>query len=416
MFMGLYEGSTQRGYIGSFAGNAQDVDFGTNTANTSGRVHLTTRAIPRLTIDSVGKVGIGTTAAIAQLDIVNPASYYGIWVKNTFLGNVDHLGIYAQSVNAPGWGIGVQAYGGFRGVYGVAEGGNSGGVSVGVYGYASGNPGYGSRYGVLGSTTGGSNAYGVFGRAGNATSFNAAGYFVGDVHATSFITTSDRRFKQDIQPVEHGLEQVLKLKPTTYTFKTTEFNGMHLPEGRQLGLIADEVKEVFPELVQQAVHPAEYDKEDRTKVISPEVKYEGVNYQGLIPVLIASVQQLNEKDKEIDELKEENKNIKERLMKLETLLTSGNNAVSLTSTYLEQNTPNPVQGSTIIRYHVPEASKSARLTLTNVKGQVMKTMTLNNRGTGQVNLNTQGFAAGTYNYTLYVDGRQVDIKRLVVTR
>jgi hypothetical protein len=50
MYMALHEGSTQRGYIGSYAGNAQDVDFGTNTINASGRVHLTTKAVPPLAL------------------------------------------------------------------------------------------------------------------------------------------------------------------------------------------------------------------------------------------------------------------------------------------------------------------------------------------------------------------------------
>jgi flagellar hook assembly protein FlgD len=101
---------------------------------------------------------------------------------------------------------------------------------------------------------------------------------------------------------------------------------------------------------------------------------------------------------------------------LEALLTNGNNPVTLTSAYLEQNTPNPVSGTTTIRYQVPERANSARLTLTNAKGQVVKSFTLNNRGSGQVNLNTSTLAAGSYHYTLFVDGRQVATKRFVVTR
>jgi hypothetical protein len=199
---------------------------------------------------------------------------------------------------------------------------------------------------------------------------------------------------------------VLKLKPAVYTFKTSERKSMQLPEGKQLGLIADEVKEVFPELVSQAVHPPEYDKEDRTKVITSEVKYEGVNYQGLIPVLIASIQ---EQQQQISALKVE-------LTALKIQIKDRNGGVTVTAVYLKQNTPNPVSGSTTIGYHVPETAGSARLTLTNAKGQVIKTISLNNRGTSQVNLNTASLAAGTYNYTLYVDGRRVDTKRLVIAR
>jgi hypothetical protein len=308
-------------------------------------------------------------------------------------------------------GFGIYAVGGLYGIHAVAEAGNYPYGATGVSGLAWGVPGgAGDRYGVYGNVSGGRNAYGVFGITGNAL-FNAAGYFGGDVWAYAYRTVSDRKFKQDIQPVKHGLEQVLKLKPSVYTFKTSEYNGMHLPEGKQLGLIADEVKEVIPELVSQAVHPAEYDKEDKTKVISPEVKYEGVNYQGLIPVLIASVQQLKaENDKQQQQI--------EDLKALVNKLTNGQPLNTLSNTgALEQNVPNPAGGSsTTIRYHIPESAASATLTLTNAKGQVVKTMMIGNKGTGQLNLNTQAFAAGTYHYSLYVGSKLADTKRLIIVR
>jgi hypothetical protein len=141
-------------------------------------------------------------------------------------------------------------------------------------------------------------------------------------------------------------------------------------------------------------------------VITSEVKYEGVNYQGLIPVLIASIQ---EQQQQISALKV-------KLTALKIQIKDRNGGVTVTAVYLKQNTPNPVSGSTTIGYHVPETAGSARLTLTNAKGQVIKTISLNNRGTSQVNLNTASLAAGTYNYTLYVDGRRVDTKRLVIAR
>ena len=89
------------------------------------------------------------------------------------------------------------------------------------------------------------------------------------------------------------------------------------------------------------------------------------------------------------------------------LKNSSTGTVTATSTYLEQNTPNPVNGTTIIRYHVPETTMLASINITNAKGQVIKTVTLS-KGSGQVSLNTAMLASGTYNYTLYVDGKQAD--------
>jgi hypothetical protein len=35
---------------------------------------------------------------------------------------------------------------------------------------------------------------------------------------------------------------------------------------------------------------------------------------------------------------------------------------------------------------------------------------------GEINLNTGAFAAGSYNYTLWVDGKQVDNRKVVITK
>src|SRR4030095_3077391 len=51
MYMSLTESGAYRGYIGSYAGNAEDVDFGTGSG-TTGKLHLTIGASPRLTIDN----------------------------------------------------------------------------------------------------------------------------------------------------------------------------------------------------------------------------------------------------------------------------------------------------------------------------------------------------------------------------
>ncbi len=61
MYMGIFENDIYRGYWGSYAGAAEDVDFGTGSGNSTGKLHLTIQATPRLTIKADGDVGIGTT-------------------------------------------------------------------------------------------------------------------------------------------------------------------------------------------------------------------------------------------------------------------------------------------------------------------------------------------------------------------
>lgn len=365
----------------------------------------------RLRIDQNGNVGIGTIAPSYPLDVAGVNAPVVIRANSTYSGAIDRTAFYGYSVNSPGFGYGVDAFGGARGVRGTGDGAGYNGEVTGVYGYATGTSASssGTREGVYGSANGGNNAYGVYGEAFNGNSFNAAGYFAGAVYAATYFTTSDRKFKKDIAPMTNALSQIMKLKPFTYGFKTTEYGTMRLPAEKQMGLIADEVKQVFPQLVQRAVQPAKYDEKDRTKVISPEVEYEAVNYQGLIPALVASVQEVNKKTEEIAELKA-------RIEKLEALLTKANGSVSISSAYLENPVPNPSKGATLIRYGLPEGSSFAKLTLLNAKGQVLKELSLFGRGTGHVTLNTVNLSAGTYTYTLWIDGQQIASKQLVIAR
>jgi hypothetical protein len=62
MFITLAEGASNRGYIGSFLGNAEDIDFGTYSGNNTGSLHLATMGAPRLSVLPNGNVGIGTDA------------------------------------------------------------------------------------------------------------------------------------------------------------------------------------------------------------------------------------------------------------------------------------------------------------------------------------------------------------------
>jgi hypothetical protein len=61
MYMGIFENDVYRGYWGSYSGNAEDVDFGTGSGNSLGKLHFTIQANPRMTISNLGNVGIGTT-------------------------------------------------------------------------------------------------------------------------------------------------------------------------------------------------------------------------------------------------------------------------------------------------------------------------------------------------------------------
>jgi hypothetical protein len=71
MYMSIYESGTYRGYWGSYAGSAEDVDFGTGGGNSTGKVHLTLQGSPALTVAPGSYVGIATTTPAYNLQLGN---------------------------------------------------------------------------------------------------------------------------------------------------------------------------------------------------------------------------------------------------------------------------------------------------------------------------------------------------------
>jgi hypothetical protein len=61
--------------------------------------------------------------------------------------------------------------------------------------------------------------------------------------------SSDERFKKEIKPLESVVDRFAKLSPSTYYWRAEEFPEKDFSDAQQLGLIAQELQEVFPDLV-----------------------------------------------------------------------------------------------------------------------------------------------------------------------
>ena len=108
--------------------------------------------------------------------------------------------------------------------------------------------------------------------------------FSGNVNATSYTTTSDYRIKENVKQLDEKFI-IDKLNPVKYLNNNL---------GKQdIGLIAHELQDIYPELVNG--------EKDGNQLQS-------VNYTGLIPILIKEIQDLKKSMKSIKEEVNELKN------------------------------------------------------------------------------------------------------------
>jgi len=129
---------------------------------------------------------------------------------------------------------------------------------------------------ISGNTTivGATNIIGVSTFTGNTT-------IVGFLSVTQDITayyTSDQRLKNNITPIPNALDKVLSISGNTF-----DWNEKSGKEGKEAGVIAQEIFEVLPEVV-----------------TTRDNGYLAVDYQKLVPLLIEAIKELKV---EIDSLK-----------------------------------------------------------------------------------------------------------------
>ena len=105
----------------------------------------------------------------------------------------------------------------------------------------------------------------------------------GAIRASNVAVTSDARLKQQVRPIGNALVGVLGLRGVRYTFRQAEFKDKNLPAGEQIGVLAQEVEKIYPELVSTDAQG-----------------FKAVNYAQLTPVLIEA---LKEQQAQLEALK-----------------------------------------------------------------------------------------------------------------
>jgi hypothetical protein len=207
---------------------------------------------------------------------------------------------------------------------------------------------------------------------------------------------------------------------------------MGLPSGLQYGLIAQDVQTVLPAIVNSAVHPAmNYNGQTYNSQ-----SYLTLEYQQLIPILIKAVQELSQQNQQIIQQNQAQDSLIQVLTqninaccenqqaKQTGINGNGKNAqqqvlnqmnIDLSDKdviVLNQNIPNPYAEHTTITYNVPVQFKYAQMIFKTIDGRIIKTTDLE-KGKGQLNVFASDLSNGLYMYTLIVDGKEFDTKKMV---
>jgi len=281
-----------------------------------------------MTVTSSGDIGVGTFGPLASIDVVRTGTdsvvqvrAYGVNAVNgatpaffavggrgtsaapAAIQSGDLMGFFGTGgvdggpdFYGPSGGLGVlamenwtpTAHGAASVILSTAIGGNSPGINLAVL--PNGNVGIGTTADANGVPTA-ADKLEVGGdiRVGTGTTG-----CVKDADATVIagVCSSDRRLKKDITPFGFTLDSFSRLQPVHFYWRSAEYPDRHLGTRQSFGLIAQDVEQVLPELV-------ETDKDG----------FKAVNYSKLPLFTIQAVK----------ELKAENDALKQRVAELELL-------------------------------------------------------------------------------------------------
>lgn len=197
-----------------------------------------------------------------------------------------------------------------------------------------------------------------------------------------------------------------QLNAKTYEFDAVNYPSMSLPSGLQYGLIAQDVEQVLPGIVKTFINP----EQEVNGNIIPPVSFKAVNYDILIPILVAAFQ---EQKNALDSVK----NVLSGYIG-QPRSQSQNTSQKITlsdaqAIVLRQNDPNPFAENTVIRFSIPENIHNAKLIFTNASGAILKTAIIESRGEGSLEVYASDLSSGIYTYTLVCDGKIIDSKKMM---
>ena len=237
-------------------------------------------------------------------------------------------------------------------------------------------------------------------------------------HEGTVFLASDKRLKYKESKFDYGLDEVLALSPIYYNY-----NGKAGTNAKQthVGLYAQDLKKAAPKLVGEFTYQeteiiAEDEEgiefEETTK--APET-YLKINESAIKYMLINAVK---EQQTIIEDLRQEVAELRDIVENGDSQTGSkrSNSTLDNRQPVLKQNTPNPFSSKTLVRYYVPADTQNAAVKIYDSNGKLIYDEAIRGTGEGNIQIEAGTLPAGTYNYSLLIDGKVFDTKQMVIVR
>jgi hypothetical protein len=304
-------------------------------------------------------------------------------------------------------------------------------------------------YNANSGLTGAGNNMMALGNAATVTSNNHV--VIGNSSVTSiggyvgWSNISDGRVKKNIKQNVPGLSFINKLQPITYNLDLDAADNIiarpqiKTKQGKTIQPTTEELesrkaKEQFvytgfvAQDVEKVAKDLNYDFSGVDKPGNANTLY-GLRYSDFVVPLVKAVQELSKindaKDSIINDLQQKYNTQQKQIDELKAMIVSNNqqairnnqsaNNSSSTGGGWEEAFPNPFSNSTTINYSLPVKFSSAKIIVTDKNGNTLKQMSLANNK-GSVNVNAATLSSGAYQYSLYVDGRLIETKQMVLAK
>lgn len=299
------------------------------------------------------------------------------------------------------------------------------GRAFGLRGVA-GNCTSGYNFGVLGALQGSQEGAAIFGTTSGKTlglsvDGRYAGYFDGNVKITGslqgdVVNSADVNAKntQALRPINSALDGIASANPFMYIVRTQVPDigaGMAPDSTTQTGTVAPTSDPVVPFGKSYYALDVNAVKQSFPALIIKDAKgNEYVNYTQLVPILVQAIKELKT---ELDDLKEAVASSGTRKVNAATNIAT--NTLDEGRGSISQNSPNPFTGQSTVRVSVPDDASDAYVDILTLNGASVKRIPVSN-GLSEVSLSSFDFAPGTYLYTLVVNGKVSETRRMIVNR